>query len=135
MQSANNHINQLHQVYCNETGCELPLLPASERWWFDAIKSDMTANDIVLVVKDRQKRIKDGRRHKESLLLRNFIGSDEVIQSVMEEAAAIRALKRRAQYPKGKQQVLKVTGRPTEPDAKGIRSVGEVLEAMRKAEQ
>ncbi len=133
MLSSSPEINKLHSAYCAATGMDLALLPASERWWFDAIKAGMTVEDIQVVASDRHKRIKDGRRHKESLLLRNFIGSDEAIQSVMEEAAAIRALKRRAQYPKDKQQVLKVTGRPTEPDAKGIRSVGEVLEAMRKA--
>ncbi len=133
MLSSSPEINKLHAAYCAATGMDLALLPASERWWYDAIKAGMQIEDIQFVVKDREKRIKEGVRRKECLLLRNFIGSDEVIQSVMEEAAAIRALKRRAQYPKGKQQVLKATGRPTEPDAKGIRSVGEVLEAMRKA--
>lgn len=133
MQSANNQINQLHAVYCSATGMQLGLLPASERWWFDAIQSGMTDNDIALVVKSRQQRVKQGLRRRECLLLRNFIGSDEAIQSVMEEAIQIRALQRDPKFSKGKQEVLKCTGRPTEPDLKGIRTIGEVLDAMRKA--
>lgn len=133
MQSANNQINQLHAVYCAATGMQLPLLPASERWWFDAIQSGMTEQDVALVVKSRQQRVKQGFRHKECLLLRNFIGSEEAIQSVMEEAAQIRALQRAPRFSNGKEQVLKATGRPTEPDAKGIRTIGEVLDAMKKA--
>lgn len=130
MTSTSPEINQLHQAYCQATGMQLALLPASERWWYDAIKAGMQIEDIQLVVKDREKRINAGVRRKECLLLRNLIGSDEAIQSVMEESAAIRALKRRAQYPKGKQQVLKATGRSPEPDLKGCRTVAEVLKGI-----
>lgn len=131
MISASPEIMKFHAAYCAATGMDLALLPASERWWYDAIKAGMTIEDVQFVVKDREKRVKAGVRRKESLLLRNFIGSDEAIQSVMEESAAIRALKRRAQYPKGKQQVLKATGRAAEPDLKGCRTIGDVLKSMK----
>lgn len=133
MISTSPEINQLHAVYCAATGMQLRLLPASERWWFNAIQSWITYEDILLVVKSRQQRVKQGFRHKECLLLRNFIGSEEAIQSVIEEAAQIRALQRAPRFSKGKEQVLKATGRPVNPDSKGIRTIGEVLDAMRKA--
>lgn len=133
MTSTSPEINQLHAVYCSATGMQLSLLPCSERWWFDALQSGMTEQDIALVVKSRQQRVKQGFRHKECLLLRNFIGSEEAIQSVMEEAAQIRALQRAPRFTKGKEEVCRLTGRATEPDTKGIRTIGEVLDAMRKA--
>lgn len=133
MHSANPEINSLHQAYCQATGMELALLPASERWWYEAVKAGMQIEDIQLVVKDRQKRVKNGRRHKESLLLRNFIGSDEAIQSVMEESAAIRALKRAmSMHAKAEHALREFRKTPVERDAKACRSVGEVLKTMTK---
>lgn len=133
MVSVSPEINQLHEAYCQATGMELALLPASERWWFDAIKAGMMPEDIALVVKERQRRVKDGRRHKESLLLRNFIGSDEAIQSVMEESAALRALKRASTMHRNAEKTLREFRKtPVERDAKEFRSVGEVLKSMVK---
>lgn len=131
MISASPDIMKFHAAYCAATGMDLALLPASERWWYDAIKAGMQIEDVQLVVKERRKRIFAKVRHQECLYLRNFIGSDEAIQSVMEESAAIRALKRSAQYPKGKQQVLKATGRAAEPDLKACRTIGDVLKSMK----
>lgn len=133
MTSTNPEINRLHQAYCQATGMELAILPASERWWFDAIKAGMQIEDIQLVVKQRKKRIFAKVRHQECLYLRNFIGSDEAIQSVMEESAALRALKRASTMHRNAEKALREFRKtPVERDAKEFRSVGEVLKTMTK---
>lgn len=133
MDSINPEINALHQAYCEATSFEVPLLPTFERQWFEAIKCGMKPDDVKLVVKTRMKRVAQEARRPESLLLRNFCGSEEAIGDVIQEAAAIRATMRIKVFPAGKADVLRATGRADEPEQEPMRPISEVIAAMRKS--
>lgn len=132
MKSTDAQVNALLDAYVKATGINVPMLPTFERWLFDALQEGMTPEDVALVARERQGMIKAGRRYKESLLMRNFFRDDEARASVIEEAAAIRARARAPKFDSGKAQVLKATGRATQPELKGVRTIGEVLDAMRR---
>jgi len=133
MQSINPEINAIHQAYCEATSFELPMMPQFERQWFDALHSGMTPDCVKLVVKSRMRRIGDKVRQPESLLIRNFCGSEAAICDVLMEAAAIRANMRVKVLPQGKAEVLRATGRPDEPEQGRMIPVKEVIQAMRSA--
>jgi hypothetical protein len=141
MNSINEEINLLHKTYCVATGIgDMPMVPMFERWYFEAMNAGVTCEDVRSVIADRQRRIRDGVRHKESLYLRNLIGSEEAIGSVIEEAAHIRALRRIKPVDTGKLEVLRATGRCSELSRTGTDQnrtdavpIGKVIEEMRKA--
>jgi len=133
MQSINPEINAIHQAYCEATTFELPMMPHFERQWFEALNCGMTCDCVKLVAKSRLRRIADKVRQPESLLLRNFCGSEAAICDVIQEAAAIRAKMRVKVFSAGKAEVLRATGRPDQPDQGPMRPISEVVEAMRQA--
>ncbi len=135
MQSLNPDINAIHQAYCEATACELPMLPQFERQWFEAMKLGMTPDCVRMVVKSRLKRVAQEARRPESLLLRNFCGSEEAIGDVIQEAAMLRATMRIKVFTTGKAQALRDTGRPDAPEQGPMRHISEVLGEMRKAAQ
>jgi hypothetical protein len=134
MQSINHEINLLHQCYCVSMGIgEMPLVPLFERWWFDAVQAGITCEDIRLVISDRQRRVKDGVRHRECLLLRNVCSSEETIGNLIMEAAALKAARRIRTVDGGKAEVLRATGRGKEMSSNDAVPIGKVIEALRKA--
>ncbi|SRR6266576_4047703 len=132
MHSINPQINAIHQAYCEATTFELPMMPHFERQWYEALNCGMTCDCVKLVVKSRMRRIADKVRQPESLLLRNFCGSEAAICDVIQEAAAIRAKMRVKVFPKDKSDVLRATGRPDEPEQGPMRHISEVIQEMRK---
>lgn len=133
MESLNASINAIHQAYCESTTFELPMMPHFERQWYEAIQCGMTPDCVRMVVKSRLQRVKDKIRQPESLLLRNFCGSEAAICNVLEEAAALRARMRIKVYPASKSEVLRATGRSDQPEQEPTRSIKDVLKAMREA--
>jgi len=133
MQSINAEINAIHAAYCEATSFELPMMPHFERQWFEAIQCGMTPDCVRLVVKSRIKRIAQEARRPESLLLRNFCGSEAAICDVIQEAAALRAKMRMKVYPVAKAEVLRTTGRPDEPEQGPLRHISEVIQEMRRS--
>lgn len=133
MESLNAEINSIHQAYCEVTGFDLPLLPNFERQWFEALKCGLTCDCVKLVVKDRQRRIRDGVRHPECLLLRNIAGSEGAICDVVQEAAAIQARMRVKTFCPGKSEVLRATGRADQPEQGNAIPVADVIRAMKEA--
>lgn len=132
-------INGLHAAYCKATRQALCLNPASERYWFNALKAGMSPADLEKALLERQLAIARGERNHPCILLRNVCGSDEAIGDILNEAAAIRARERKPAYHPGKAKVLKATGRDSAPAPGSERAVGEVaqkaLEGLRKAIQ
>lgn len=130
----NEEINLLHRTYCVAMGIgEMPLIPYFERGWLDAVNAGITCEDIRIVVADRQRRIRDGVRHRECLLLRNLIGSDEAIGNLMNEASMLRAQARVKPVNAGKLEVLRATGRLEPKPATDAVPIGKVIDEMRKA--
>ncbi len=135
MQSLNPAINEIHAAFCQALGYELVLLPPAERQWYEALKLGMTCEDVKLIVKSRQQRIKAGVRHEECLRIRNIAGSDETIADALEESAAMKARMRVKVFDKGKSEVLRSTGRPDEPEQGRVMPFKEVIEGLRSAVQ
>ncbi len=133
MQSVNPAINEIHAAFCQALGYELVLLPPAERQWYEAIQMGMTPDDVRMVVKGRQRRIKDGVRHEECLRIRNIAGSEDAIAEALEEVAAIKAKMRVKVFSPGKREVLRATGREDEPEQGTMRPVSEVIQAMKSA--
>lgn len=133
MESLNAEINAIHKAYCESTGFDLRLSGFFERQWFEALKEGLTCDCVKLVVKERLRRIKEGVRRPECVLLRNIAGSEGAIADVAQEAAAIRARMRVKVFPKDKAEVLRATGRPDEPEQCPMRPVGDVIRAMKEA--
>lgn len=122
-------IQNLHDAYVLAVGIELNLNPAFSRQWYDASKMGLQAEDIAPLIRHLQKRIKAGVRQPECLKIKNLVGSDEAIADSLNEIAAIKALQRKKVFPQGKQDVLRATGRETEPQTKP-RHISEVFKAL-----
>lgn len=133
MDSINPAINAIHEAFCAAVGYQLPMMQKHERGWYDALKYGMTPDDVKLVVKNRQARIKIGVRRDECIFWRNIAGTEDAIADVIEEAAALRAKMRIKVYPASKAQALRATGRDSEPEQSNAKPIGEYIEAMRKA--
>lgn len=133
MESINPDINAIHKAYCEATGFDLPLMSFFERQWYEALQCGLTCDCVKLVIKDRKRRIQEQVRKPECLLLRNIAGSEGAICDVVQEAAAIRARMRVKVMSPGKAEVLRATGRSDEPEQGPVRSIGEVIQAMRSA--
>ncbi len=130
MESINPAINEIHQVFCESLGYQVPL---RERQWYDALEMGMTSDDVKLVIRSRKERIKAGVRHDECLLLRNFIGNEDAIADVIEEAAMLRARIRVKVFSPAKREVLRAAGRSDEPEQGNAVPMSEVIAAMRKS--
>ncbi len=133
MQSISPEINAMHEAFCEALGYDVAMHGCTERYWYEAIKLGMTLEDIRLIVKNRQKRIKAGVRHEECLKIRNIAGSEESIADALEESAGIKAKLRVKVFSPAKREVLKATGRPDEPEQGQMRPVSEVIQAMKQA--
>jgi hypothetical protein len=129
-------MNTLFTTYCNVSKIKMVCLPTFEKQCFDAEQAGMTPEDVILVYNDREWKVKKGRRYKPCLLFRNFFGTTGAVADVIQEAGALRALhdeRRRPRTGAGKATVLRATYRAVDPDAKGVRTVGEILAAMTQA--
>ena len=126
-------VQGMHNLYCIATNMPLSLTPASERWWYDLCKFDITPEDLLRVIKDRQRRIALKERNQACLLLRNICGSDEAICDVLNESSMLKAKERIPRVDKGKKFVLRATGRDEDFQQGNVRSVSDVIKAMRDA--
>lgn len=126
-------VNGLHNAYCITTGITLNLTPCFERWWYDAATAGLIPTDLLLVLQDRQRRIKLGERNQACLLLRNICGSEEAIGDVVNEAAQLNALARKPKMNKPKAAVLRATGRETEIKQGDAKPIGDYIKKMRLA--
>jgi len=135
MTSFNPQIAELHQAYCEATAYEVAMLPPFERAWFEALKLNITGDDVRLVVKSRMRGIALGERRGASIYLRNLIGCEEMLAEFMMELAAIRAMQRKRVFEPGKVEVLRATSRPDEPESPDAKMVSEIMNGMRRAAQ
>ena len=120
-------VADLHAAYCLITRQVMRLNMAAERYWFEAAKAGLTPQDLMAVIRQRNKEIYKKNRRPQCILLRNICGSDEAILDVLNEAAAIRALGRKPSFPPAKSDALRATGRSGSPPPSPERTAGEVV--------
>lgn len=126
-------LDLFHKAYCEATGFDLPMNFVSERNWYDSAKMGLKSEDIALLIKHLKARIKAGVRHAECLKIRNLVGSDEAIADSLNEIAALKAMGRRKSFPPAKIEVLRSTGRETEPSqGTKTRHISEVFKDIQK---
>ena len=137
MESCNQKVMELHETYCQAMALEFELTQADERRWLNGVLAGLEPDGLRLVIFDRRKRITAGVRNKESLYVRNLVGSDEAVADTMNEVAVIRAAMRVKVLPKGKSEVLSMTGRSAEAETNRVVTPGqtELLRALRRAAQ
>lgn len=125
-------IEALHKAYCDSTGVDLFLNVVFERWWFGAHKLGVTPDDVYLCVKHRQKLNAQREVHfRQGLEIKHLVRDEESIASMLNEAAILRAQMRKKVFPQGKQDVLRATGRDTEPQTKP-RHISEIFKDIQK---
>jgi hypothetical protein len=130
MKDATPEIIALHAVYNSITNREFPLTMQAVFAWTDWRGKGFTEADLRLVVAHIKKLISQNRRRPESLRFHNLIDDDE---RFMEDLAEANALARKPKMDVGKAKVLAATGRESEPPTGPMRSVKDVIAAMRIA--
>lgn len=134
MTSLNPQINALHAEFCKVAGRDTALIPQIERWWYEALKCDVTPQMVHDVMESRLKRdYSTSSMRLYCLSLRHCIGDDDRLAQFVDEAAALAAQARKRVYSHGKQSVLKAAGHESEPEEPPTRHISEVMEEMRKA--
>lgn len=125
-------ISHLHSVYGDLTGIKMPLrfefIFMWERWVFEGFTED----DLRVCVAYIKRRIKEGKRQRESLMMRNLIAN---VSNFEEDNGMARAeLRVFSNRPnQQKESVLKATGRKTE-SIKPTESANQILEHDKMAE-
>lgn len=125
-----DNIKLLHSVYIQVTAYEIPLLPAIERWLYEASVAGLEPEGFEMLLKSRKRAVDKGFRNQPCLLLRNLVRGDDVIADVLCEIAALKAKTRLKVYGPNKASVLKATGRPAEPEQGKPRHISEVMKAI-----
>ena len=100
--------------------------------WFDAIKDGLTEEILRAVILSRKADIKNGKRYRNAILLRNLIGDPGIVADLLNEAAMLAAQKRAFAPSPQRESVLKATGRMSAPPPNGPRSVRELLGALKE---
>lgn len=117
--------DKLHDLYNSLTGLDLKKNMAFLYYWEVWQAEGFTTDDLICVVRYLQRKIKSGQRKIESLRFRNLIQNTEWF---CDELSMARADRRNQQRPnRNLQEVLRATGRPTEPPKPKARSAEEIL--------
>lgn len=86
------------------------------------------------VVRHRQRRIEAKVRHPECLRISNLVGSEEMIDTFLEEAAMLAARKRIRVMPPDQASVMRTTGRSDQVPDKPAQHVSDaLLSALKQA--
>ena len=100
-------ISELHAEYQRLTGLRVSL--AGREWcWWEWIKRELTLDDLRLLIKNKQRRIRAGECTPRSLAFRFLIGNSDVAE---EDVLSLRAAARSPRVSAGRADVLRATGR------------------------
>ena len=122
--TATDAIREMHRVYCQETGFNLPCDMGREAAWFELHRRGVTVADLRLVIRHVQAGIRAQRRNQGAPLFRTLVCNRDYFEEDLAEAKA------RARVPvpdAGRAQVLRATGRPERAEPAPARKAGEVL--------
>lgn len=100
---------RLHNLYCSLTGLQLKLMMREVFAWNAFTAHGFTEDDLRLVVPHLKAKIKAGRKWPSALLFRNLIEREDFFNEELSEA---KALARVPKVDKGRESVLRATGRP-----------------------
>jgi hypothetical protein len=128
-----DQIVKLHQLYCDLLGMVLPLHAHHERMWFDAIRDGVSEERLRSVIASRKRDVVSGKRYRNCLLLRNLIGSPDIVADLLNEAAMLEASKRAFAPNPARDSVLRATGRVSEKPKTEAKSVGQLIKELKNS--
>jgi hypothetical protein len=128
-----DQIASIHRLYCDLLGMVLPLQAAYERMWYDAIGQGLTEDSLRVVLLNRKADVKNGKRFRNCLLLRNLIGDSEIVADVINEFALLMAQKRAFTPNPTRDSVLRATGRVSEKPKTEAKSVGQLIKELKNS--
>jgi hypothetical protein len=119
-------ISALHAEYQRLTGQRVAL--AGREWtWFEWLKRDLTLDDLRLLIRDKQRRIRARELSPTCLLFRYLIGNLDYAE---EDILLLRAKQRIPVPDAGRADVLRATGRPTAEPPPPARKASDVVQKI-----
>lgn len=115
----------LHSRWQQLTGLEVPYDFSRHFAWEMWISKGLTITDLETIVVYIKKRIKQGRREKESLMFRNMVNN---VDNAIEDLSIARAEARNSRTESPKAEILRAAGH-IEPEKQTARPVGDVAKA------
>lgn len=112
----------IHKQYCCLTGLQVPYTMTQHFMWESFLAAGFTEPDLAVVVRHLKKKIREGKRPKESLLPRNII---QRIDFFGEDLAIAKAEAKPRETPR--QEILRAVHR-TEPLKEPVKA-GDVMAA------
>jgi hypothetical protein len=132
MLPTNEDIRKLHTTYCQETGLQIALPVSRHILWEAFLARGFTTNDLTLVCRSLRRQISNGDRRMACLRFTTLIGDVDNFEELLAE---FRALQRKPTYAPGKAQVLRATGRESEPKQSDAQKAQTLLERTQLAER
>lgn len=117
----------LHARWQQLTGLEVPYDFSRHFAWEMWISKGLTIADLETIVAYIKKRIKQGRREKESLMFRNMVNN---VDNAIEDLSIARAESRNSRTESPKAEILRAAGY-VEPEKQTTRPVSDVLAAAK----
>lgn len=114
----------IHDHYCQLSGLPVPYTHYHEYSWGVWLHYGFTKDDLEPVIRYIKKRIRDGRRERESLMFRNLIAHPETFA---DDLAMARATLRQPVIDQARQSVLTASGRSAEAVSQPVRSIAQVM--------
>lgn len=124
MTSETELATDLHAAYCSLTGMDLPLTMQRIFSWTAFKAKGWTKEDLALVIRHLQRKIRLARKWPSALLFRNLI---ERLDYFDEELSEARAMARAPKIDKGKADVLRATDRHHEPPTSQCKTCEQVM--------
>lgn len=120
-------IQEMFNAYNQATGYDVPFNVVWERQLWEAAKIGLTADLLLLAVKERLRGVGAGDRKPACVMPRNLIATDDAVNELLCEAYALMAKRRIKVMDAGRAEVMRMTGRPTELPTAKVRSSAEAL--------
>lgn len=116
-------IEELHQIYCEQTGLEIKCTMFRLLAWEAWIKRGFTKDDLKLVCRGLRKAVDRGKRTIGCMSFHLLICDLEYFE---ERLAEFRSYQRKPKFNPGKADVLRASGRPDEPEQPPAKPAAEI---------
>lgn len=126
----NPDIKKCHDTYC---ALAFPLDLTMQRIYvWEAFLARFKEEDLSYLLRKLNRDIKSGKKGSYSISFRILLGNLDLFEELLAE---YRALERKPRYAAGKVDVLKATGRESEPKQADAKPAGTVIEGLKIAQQ
>lgn len=115
-------ISAYHAEYQRLTGQRVTLLGREWVWW-EWIQRELTLDDLRLLIRDKQRRIRQGELPPQSIAFRNAVANADFAE---EDILLLRARTRARPADPARAAVLRATGRPTHSDSSPTQAAGPI---------